>query len=142
MKIKIAALMSICVFLVGIAGMGSVSATDSVTSSTSFTNVDLKHGEALNIPGGQVMEVKGIQDGKIVAMKVKWHDICFNKSYLVHVSLSYTDLFNDTNMADDYLYFDKDSKSNMVSTIIFVPYMNIDTNNTLTVEILPDDYYC
>lgn len=69
MKIKIAALVALCAFLVGIAGIGSASATDGVISSTTFTNVDLTNGEVLHIPGGQIMEAKWIQDGKYVAMK-------------------------------------------------------------------------
>jgi hypothetical protein len=39
LKIKIAALLALCVFLSGIAGINSASATD----STTFTNVDLKN---------------------------------------------------------------------------------------------------
>lgn len=142
MKIKIAALVALCVFLVGIAGIGSVSATDSVISSTTFTNVDLTNGEVLHIPGSQIMEAKGIQDGKYVAMKFKWHDIYFNKSYILHISVNYIDLFNDSNTVDDYIYLDENNENYPVWDTIIAPYMELNANNTVTIEILPaDDYY-
>jgi len=126
----------------GIISIGSASATDSVISSTTFTNVDLKNGEILHIPGGHVMEVKGIQDGKNVAMKFKWHDIYFDKSYVLHISVSYIDLFNDSNTVDDYLYIDKNNENGPVLDIFIAPYVKLGANNAVTIEILPDDCYC
>ncbi len=50
--------MVLCVFLSAIVSIGSASATDGVISSTAFTNVDLKNGEVLHIPGGQLWKLK------------------------------------------------------------------------------------
>ena len=142
LKIKIVVVMALCVFLSAIVGIGSVSATDGVISSTTFTNVNLTNGEALHIPGGQIMEVKGIQDGKHVAMKFKWHDIYFNKSYILHISVNYIDLFNDSSTVDYYTYILENNENYPVRDIIIAPYMKLNANNTVTIEILPaDDYY-
>ena len=141
MKIKIVVVMVLCVFLSAIVGISSASATDGVISSTTFTNVDLTNGEVLHIPGGQIMEAKGIQDGKYVAMKFKWHDIYFNKSYILHISVNYIDLFNDSNTVDDYIYLDENNENYPVRDTIIAPYMELNVNNTVTVEIMPDDDY-
>ena len=132
MKIKIAALLALCVFLSGIAGINSASATD----STTFTNVDLKNGEVLAIPGYSALEVKGIQFPDKVGLKVRW-DGYSEQNYTVKVSINYEDLFDDLSTQDYYFYVDSETGS--MEDYWDIPYMDIDKDNTITIQILPDD---
>lgn len=125
-------------FLVGIASMGSASAADSVTTSTSFTNVNLKHGENLTLANGQNMTIKGIQDGKDVGIKVNYY---YNpiSAYDVHIIVNYIDLFGEPNSVDDWFYSDADCGH--ISDYITAKYMNMSADNKITVEISPSEWY-
>ena len=132
MKIKIAALLALCVFLSGIAGINSASATD----STTFTNVDLKNGEILPVPSYSALEIKGIQFPDKVGLRVRW-DRYSEQNYTVKVSISYDDLFGDFSTQDYYFYVDSETGS--MADYWDIPYMDIDKDNTITIQILPDD---
>lgn len=140
LKIKIGALIALCVFLVGIAGMGSASAADSVTTSTYFTNVDLKHGENLALANGQIMAIKGIQDGKDVGIKVDYY---YNpiSAYEVHIIVNYIDLFGGSSSVDDWFYPD-DSDCGHIYDYITAKYMNMSAGTNVTVEISPVEWCC
>lgn len=134
------ALIALCVFLVGIAGMGSASAADSVTTTTSFTNVDLKHGENLTLANGQNMNIKGIQDGKNVGIKFNYY---YNpiSNYQVYILVNYIDLFGESSSVGDYFY-SYDSDCGHVSEYISAPYMNMSAGTNVTVEISPEEWCC
>jgi len=134
LKIKIAALLALCLFVSGIAGIQSASATD----TTTFYNVDLKNGELLTAPSYGALDVKGKQFSDKTALRVRWDDYSYaGQNYTAKVTICYEDLFGDFN-AQDY-YFDVTNETDSLSDYWDIPYMNIDGDNLIIIQIQPYD---
>lgn len=113
------------------AGIQGVSATDYST----YTNVDLKKGEYLTAPSFGGLYVKGIQFPDKVGLKVGWDDYAYDQNYTVKLSISYDDLFDS--YKEQVYYFDVTNETDPLDDYLDIPYMNINGNNTITIQILP-----
>jgi len=134
LKIKLAALLALCIFVSGIAGIQGASATN----STTFTNVDLKNGETLTTPTYGALDVKGLQLSDGVALRVGWNDYVYpSQNYTVKVSVDYEDFFGEPSIQD--YYFHVTDGSGPLVDYWFIPFMGIDKDNSITIQILPDE---
>ncbi|WP_414469141.1 hypothetical protein [Methanobacterium sp. ACI-7] len=133
MKLKIAALLALCVVVSAIGGIQGVSATN----TTTFYNVDLKNSEYLTAPSYGVLYVKGIQFPDKVALKVGWDNYLYHEqNYTAKVTIGYEDLFDDFNTEDYYFDVTNDTEFSQAG-YWDVPYMDIDKDNMIIIQIMP-----